>query len=318
MSRFKVVISDAYYENVDQERALLETIDAELIRCHCKTEDEVIEAAKGCDALICQFAPITLRVIETLDNCKVIVRYAIGVDIINLKAAKEKGIVVCNVPDYSIDEVSNHAIALLMDCARKLSYTAVLAKEGKTGYQFIQPLYRMQGRTLGLVGFGRIPRLVAQKMKGFGLDLVAYDPYADPKVAAQYGVELASFEELLERSDYVSVHCPLTEETRHLFDRAAFAKMKNSAIFINTARGAVVNETDLIKALKTHQIAMAGIDVTETEPIRPDHPLLKLDNAIVTPHIAWYTVESVLALQRMVAEEVVRVLSGEGPRNPVN
>ena len=318
METFKVVISDCYYEDVEQEQREMRQIGARLERCNCKTEDEVIAAAKDCDALICQFAPITRRVIERMPRCKVIVRYAIGVDNIDVKAAEELGVYVCNVPDYSIDEVSNHAIALLLDCAKKLTYLAGQVKRGNCSYTVLKPLYRMQGRTLGLVGFGRIPRMVARKMAGFGVNIVAYDPYIDARAAEELGVKPVGWEELLRCSDYISVHCPLTPETRHLFNRAAFEKMKDTCIFVNTARGAVVCEEDLVWALRNGQIGMAGLDVTETEPIPADHPLLTLDNALVTPHAAWYSEEAVKSLQLKVAQEAARVLQGQQPQNPVN
>jgi len=314
----KVVIADYYYESIHQEQAVMAELGAELKDYHCTTEDEVIAVAEGCDALICQFAPITRRVIETLTNCKVIVRYAIGVDNIDLKAAEEHGIYVCNVPDYSIDEVSNQAIALLMDCAKKLTYLANQVKQGNCSYTVIKPLFRMEGKTLGLVGFGRIPRLVAKKMAGFGLDIITYDPMVNEQAAKELGVTPVSLDELLERSDYISVHCPLMESTHHMFNKETFQKMKNTAIFVNTARGGVVKEEDLIWALENGEISMAGLDVTETEPIPMDHPLLKLDNAVVTPHAAWYSEEAVKSLQLKVAEEVARVLRGEDPKNPVN
>ena len=318
MNRWKVVISDYYYKNLDQEKAILASVDAELLSYHCKTEDEVIQAAADCDGLICQFAPITRRVIESLRRCKVIVRYAIGVDNIDLKAAEECGIIVCNVPDYSIDEVSNHVIALLLDCCKKLTYMAGQTKLGNTSYTMIEPLSRMEGRTLGLMGFGRIARVVARKMSGFGLNIIAYDPMMDTAAAQQLNVSPVSFQELLAQSDYISIHCPLTQETHHLFDRQIFEQMKPTVIFINTARGAIVKEEDMVAFLREHEFAMAGIDVTETEPVPTDHPLLKLNNAVVTPHVAWYSVESVLSLQRKVAEEVAGVLSGQPPRHPVN
>lgn len=318
MKKPTVVITDYYYESIQQEQELCRQAGFELLDYQCKTEDDVIAAAAGCDALINQFAPITRRVIETLSNCKVIVRYAIGVDNIDVKAAEENGIIVCNVPDYSIDEVSNHAIALLLDCAKKLTYFAGKAREGCNSYTVVKPLYRMAGNVLGLMGFGRIPQLVARKMSGFGVKIIACDPMIDPAIAEKHGVELVSFERLLRESDYLSVHCPLNESTRHVFDREAFAKMKKSAIFINTARGAVVNEADLIHALESGEIAMAGIDVTETEPFTADHPLLKMDNVVVTPHVAWYSEEAVKSLQRKTAEEVVRVLQGQEPLHPVN
>lgn len=318
MSKFKVVICDYYYESLQQEKQVFSQLDIDLRDYHCKTEEEVIAVASDCDALICQFAPITRRVIESLKNCRVIVRYAIGVDNIDLKAAEDHGIYVCNVPDYSVDEVSNQAIALLLDCAKKLTYLANQVKQGNSSYTVVKPLYRIAGKTLGLVGFGRIPQLVAKKMAGFGVDIITYDPYVNETAAEALNVTPVSLEELLQRSDYISVHCPLMDSTRHMFNKEAFQKMKPTAIFVNTARGGVVKEEDLVWALENGIIAMAGLDVTETEPVSVDNPLLKLPNAVVTPHAAWYSEEAVETLQRMVAEEVVRALKGEPLRSPVN
>lgn len=318
MNKFKVVICDYYYESLQQEKQVFSQLDIDLRDYHCKTEEEVIAVAADCDALICQFAPITRRVIEKLQNCRVIVRYAIGVDNIDLKAAEEHGIYVCNVPDYSVDEVSNHAVALLLDCAKKLTYLANQVKQGNSSYTVVKPLYRIAGKTLGLVGFGRIPQLVARKMAGFGVEILTYDPYVNREAAKALNVTPVSLEELLQRSDYISIHCPLMDSTRHMFNKEAFQKMKPTAIFVNTARGGVVKEEDLVWALENGIIAMAGLDVTETEPVSVDNPLLKLPNAVVTPHAAWYSEEAVETLQRMVAEEVVRALKGEPLRSPVN
>lgn len=318
MNKPKVVITDYYYESIHQEAAVMAEMGAELLDYHCQTEDEVIAVASDCDALICQFAPITRRVIESLTRCRVIVRYAIGVDNIDVAAAEEHGIYVCNVPDYGIDEVSNHAIALLLDCAKKLTYLAGQVKQGNCSYTIVKPLFRMEGKTLGLMGFGRIPRLVAKKMAGFGVHIIAYDPMMNEEQARELGVTPVSFDQLLRESDYLSVHCPLTANTHHLFNEAAFRAMKPTAIFINTARGGVVKEEDLIRALEQGEIAMAGIDVTETEPIPVGHPLLKLDNAVVTPHAAWYSEEAVQSLQLKAAQEAARVLMGQPPLNPVN
>lgn len=318
MYKKKVIITDYYYENIDQEHQIMAELGADLHGFHCKTEDEVIAVASDCDALICQFAPITRRVIESLKHCKVIVRYAIGVDNIDIYAAEERGIYVCNVPDYSIDEVSNMAIALLLDCAKKLTYLAGQVKQGNCSYTVVKPLFRMEGKTLGLVGFGRIPRLISKKMSGFGLDIITYDPMVNEQAAFDLCVTPVSFDELLQRSDYISVHCPLMDSTRHMFNKKTFLRMKPTACFINTARGGIVKEEDLVWALSEHKIAMAGIDVTEDEPISVNHPLLHMDNAIVTPHVAWYSEEAVRSLQRKAAEEVARVLRCEMPLNSVN
>ena len=315
----KVVISDYYYENLDLERQVLSEIqDTELFDYHCKTEDEVIEAAGDADVLIVQFSPVTRYVIEGLKRCRLIVRYAIGVDNIDVEAASVHGIYVANVPDYSLDEVSNHAIALLMACAKKLPALAASVKEGKWGYSLIKPLYRMEGQVLGLAGLGRIPALVARKMSGFGMRIIAYDPYIPEETAAKLGVDLVDFETLLSESDYLSVHCPLGPETRHLFDYDKFKKMKKTSFIINTARGGVICEKDMIRALREGEIAGAGLDVCEKEPIEPDNPLLQMENVIITPHVAWYSEEAVKSLQKKVAEEAARVLRGEKPLHPVN
>lgn len=319
MGKLKVVISDYYYEDLEMERRELAQIpEVELFDYHCKTEEEVIERAGDADILIVQFAPITRKVIEHLEKCRLIVRYAIGVDNIDVEAATERGIYVANVPDYSLDEVSNHAVALLMASVKKLPALAQHVKEGRWDYSLVKPLYRMEGKTLGLVGFGRIPALVAEKMSGFHLHIVAYDPYVDSRTAQRAGVELVDLDTLLKESDYISVHCPLTENTRGMFDRTAFGKMKQTAFFINTARGGVVCEAALVEALEQGELAGAALDVCEREPITPENPLLHMENVIVTPHVAWYSEEAVKSLQKKVAEEAVRVLRGEKPLHPVN
>jgi len=315
----KVVITDYWYETLENEERILSTLDGLTLEAHhCKNEEELCELVKDADAVIVQFAPITERVIGCMDKCKLIVRYAIGVDNIDLDAATDRGIYVANVPDYSIDEVSNHAIALMMALAKKLIPLTASVKQGKWDYTVTKPLYRMRGQTLGLVGFGRIPSMVAEKMRGFGLKIIAYDPYVKPEMAKQMGVELVPLKELLQISDYISVHCPLTKDTHHLLSDAEFRLMKSSAILINTARGPIIDEVALIAALQQGEIAAAGLDVIEKEPINPDSPLLQMDNVIVTPHNAWYSEDAVATLQRSVAEEVVRVLTGSLPKNLVN
>jgi D-3-phosphoglycerate dehydrogenase / 2-oxoglutarate reductase len=318
MRRFKVVVSDSYYDNLNIEVHELCKIGAQVFDYHCKTEEEVIDVTGDADALIVQYAPITRRVIENLKRCKVIVRYGIGVDNIDVAEATSRGIYVANVPDYSIDEVSNHAIALLLACARKLTVLADDVQEGNWRYKIAEPLYRVQGRTLGLMGFGRIPQQVAKKMKAFGVEIIAYDPFVSYDEALKIGVKLVDLETLLTNSDYLSVHCPLNDATRYLINRSAFKKMKSNMIFINTSRGEIVCEKDLIWALENGEIAQAGIDVCQQEPIPHSSPLLKMSNVIITPHIAWYSVEAVQSLQQMVAEEVARVLTGEKPKNPLN
>lgn len=318
MDKLKVVITDYYYESLQHEKNELAKINADIFDYHCNNEDEVIEVAKDADAIIVQFAPITRKVIENLDKCKLIIRYAIGVDNIDIEAATEHNIYVANVPDYGIDEVSNHAILLLLASARKLPISLQSVKEGLWDYKLTKPLYRLAGKRLGLVGFGRIPRLIAKKLQGFSLEIISHDPYVNTEQAKELGVQMVSLDELVETSDFISIHSPLTESTKHLFNISTFEKMKRTAFIINTARGPIIKEEDLIEALRKRYIAGAALDVTEKEPIDINNPLLKMDNVILTPHSAWYTEEAIETLQKMVGEEVVRVLSGNKPKNLVN
>ncbi len=314
----KVAITDYAYEHVDAEREIISAIPAELVTGQCRTEDEVIELARDADGLICQFAPITCRVIKELSKCRVIVRYAIGVDIIDVKCAEKEGIHVCNVPDYGVDEVSDHAMLLLLAAARKLPDLQRSVVESRWSYLDAKPVHRIKGATLGLAGFGRIPRLVAKKALAFGMKVIVFDPYVPPEMVREAHCEPVGFDDLLAAADYISVHTPLTEETRHLFGSDAFGKMKRNPILVNTSRGGVIDESALLEALKSGQVTAAALDVTEKEPINRDNPLLTMPNVMITPHSAWYSEEAIELLQRGVAEEVARVLTGNPPKNPVN
>ncbi len=319
MSKFKVVITDYWYETLDMEKAELSKLGGvELSANQCKEEDALVDLVQDADAVIVQFAPITKKVIDAMKKCKLIVRYAIGVDNIDLAAATSKKIFVANVPDYSIDEVSNHAITLLLALAKKIIPLFDSVKKGKWDYTISKPLYRVSGRTLGLIGFGRIPMMVAKKMSSFGVKMICYDPYINQDVPKEFGVIPVDLDTLLKNSDYISVHCPLNNQTKHMLSKEQFTKIKPGAILINTARGGVIDESALIEALQSGIIAAAGLDVTEKEPISTDNPLLFMDNVIITPHNAWYSEEAIATLQRMVGEEVVRVLSGQLPKNLVN
>ncbi|MBE6830845.1 MAG: C-terminal binding protein [Ruminococcaceae bacterium] len=314
----KVVITDFEYPNVDQETKIITESGAQLQACHLRTEEEIIAAVRDADAVIVQYAVITMKIIDHMQNCKMIIKYGIGVNNIDSAAATEKGIYVCNVPDYGVDEVSNHAIALLLALAKKLPMITKALRGGDWDYTSTVPLFRLAGSTLGLVGLGRIPSLVAKKMSGFGMRILAFDPYMTPEAARERGAELVDFETLCRESDFISIHCPLTDSTTHLFDEKAFALMKKTAFLINTARGPVIEEQALIQALKSGIIAGAGLDVFESEPISQESELLRMDNVIATPHCAWYSEEAISTLQRKVAEEVVNVLGGNPPFNRTN
>ncbi|TQI66593.1 C-terminal binding protein [Clostridium sp. KNHs216] len=314
----KVVITDFEYPNVDQETKIITESGAQLQACHLKTEEEIIAAVRDAEAVIVQYAVITRKIIDHMQNCKMIIKYGIGVNNIDSAAATEKGIYVCNVPDYGVDEVSNHAIALLLALAKKLPVITKALRGGDWGYTSAVPLFRLAGSTLGLVGLGRIPSLVAKKMSGFGMRILAFDPYMTPEAARERGAELVDFETLCRESDFISIHCPLTDSTTHLFDEKAFALMKKTAFLINTARGPVIDEQALVQALKSGKIAGAGLDVFESEPISQKSELLRMENVIATPHCAWYSEEAISTLQRKVAEEVVNVLGGNPPFNRTN
>jgi len=311
----KIVITDCDHPSVEIEREILSEIDPEFVLAHCNTEEEVIEVAKDADGIINQYAPITRKVIESLKKCKVIARYGVGVDNIDVEAATEHGIIVANVPDYCVDEVSTHAMALILACARGITLLDRKRREKKWDFTLAKPLFRTQGKTLGLFGLGRIARKVVQKASGFGLKVIAYDPYVS-KVDIE--VKLVELSQLLTDSDFVSIHAPLTAETKHSFGENELKLMKKTAYLVNTSRGPVINEKALYIALKEKWIAGAALDVTEKEPPNWEYPLLKLDNIIITPHISFYSEESYIELKTKVAEAVLSVLKGELPRAIVN
>jgi D-3-phosphoglycerate dehydrogenase len=255
--------------------------------------------------------------IGQMKRCRIISRFGIGVDNVDLDAATAAGIVVTKVPDYCIDEVSDHAMALLLALVRKIPASNAQVHAGRWEMKAVVPIHRLRGRVLGLVGFGRIPQLVAPKAKAFGLRVIVYDPFVPADVLARERVDQVDFDELLAESDYVSIHTPLLPETRNLFSTEAFGRMKPGAYLINTARGPIVDDQALAKALDAGQLAGAALDVMPTEP-PVGSPLLGRENVIITPHTSFYSEESLLELQRKAAQEVADVLSGKPPKNPVN
>ena len=315
---YKVVITDYFYENIDLEKEILEANGFEVISIQTKDEEQLIVGSKGADAIINQFAPMTRKVIETLDNCKIIARYGIGYDNVDVTAASEKGVYVTNVPHYCLDEVAEHAITLLLTLARKVPMLDKAVKNNVWDYTMGKPINRIKGRTLGLVGFGNIAKQVASRAKGLGLEVLAFDPYIADEEMVKRGVIKSELADVLQNSDYVSVHVPYTKNTLHLIGDNEFDMMKNTALFINVARGPVVNEASLIRALTNGKIAGAAVDVLEKEPPSKNHPLFTMDNVIITPHIAYYSEESELELRTTTTNEVVRVLRGEMPLYPVN
>ena len=318
MTKPLVAVADSVFPNLDLAEAVLSEVKAELRLADEPTPEAILEVAREADGMLVTYAQITGDIIRQLSRCRIIARFGIGVDNVDIEAATEMGIVVTKVPDYCIDEVSDHSLALLMALARKIPYSNQLTHSGEWKMPAVVPLYRLRGRTLGLVGFGQIPRMLAPKAQALGLQVVAYDPYVSEEAMAALEVEKIAFDQLLNVSDYISVHAPLTPDTHHLFDREAFRRMKPDALLINTARGPLVDEQALVEALDSGELAGAALDVREQEPPPTDSALLGRTDVILTPHTAFYSVEALEDLQTKATQEVVRVLRGERPRNPLN
>jgi D-3-phosphoglycerate dehydrogenase len=304
------------------ERDILSRADADIVMSG-REPDAIIEAGRDADALLINTGLVPEKVIESLEKCQVIVRTGIGVESIDIDAATGRGIMVCNVPDYCIDEVSDHAMGLLLSCARNIVAQDKLVRQGVwSAYATANPVHALRGAKLGLLGFGKIPRQMVPKAQAFGLDVSAFDPYVPAGQMEELGVRSRTWEELLRESDYLSAHVPLTPETQHMLDEAAFKAMKPSAHLINTARGGLVDTDALVRALKEGWIAGAGLDVLEMEHgtggLSTDDPILALENVILTPHMGYYSEESLRGLRRMAVEEISRVLRGYWPKNLVN
>jgi D-3-phosphoglycerate dehydrogenase / 2-oxoglutarate reductase len=317
MPSLLVAVADSVFPNLDLARAVVSRAGAELRLASQPTPDGIVAAAREADALLVTYAKINADMIREMKKCRIISRFGIGVDNVDIEAATRAGIVVTKVPDYCIDEVSDHAMALLLSLIRKIPFSSARAHAGRWEMPAVTPIHRLRGTVLGLVGFGRIPQLVAPKAKAFGMRVMAYDPYVSLNVMEQAGVGRLEFTELLKISDYISIHSPLLPETHHLFSTQVFHQMKPGALLVNTSRGPVVDEAALAAALDAKQIAGAALDVLEQEP-PVNSPLFGRENVILTPHTSFYSVESLEELQTKAAEEVVRVLTGQPPRNPVN
>ena len=320
MAQYKVVLTDFSEpdHDLEVEEFRASGLDLELVRLNARTADDLFPAVADADALLVQWAQITRPVIARLERCKVISRYGIGVDMVDLEAAAERGIWVCNVPDYCIEEVSTHTLTCLLTLNRHLLTHNSHVKSGRWGGVPGGPPGRLSTQTLGIVGLGHIGREVARKATALGLSLLGFDPYLSAEKAAALGVELTSLEALLRRSDYVSLHCPLNAETRHLIGPAQLGWMKPGAYLLNLSRGAVVDQPALVQALASGQIAGAALDVLEQEPPAANDPLLQMDNVIITPHLASWSGAALIQLRRDTARNVVEALQGQQPRSIVN
>jgi D-3-phosphoglycerate dehydrogenase len=321
--KLKVVISDYDFGDVDVERSVIEAAGFELVAAQCKSEGELIDVSRDAVAVITQYARVGGKTINAFQNCRVIARYGIGVDIVDVEAATRRNILVTNIPDYCVDEVADHAMGMLLACIRKLKIFDKATHAGIWRWQAAQPIHRMRGRTMGLLAFGKIARAIAERGKPFGLEMIAYDPYLSKDTFTRYDVTPVSFDELIEQTDYLMIQIPLTAETKGMIGEVQLKKMKPTSVLINTSRGPLVDNDALFRALKEGWISGAGIDDTAEEPAkkrgwRAENPLFQLDNIIITPHSAYYSEESIQEARWRASEEVVRVLSGNPPLSPVN
>lgn len=316
-AKAKVVLTDYVWESLDVEKNTLAGL-ADLVPLQTKKPDEFIAQAADCDALLNTYAgPITAEVMSKMPKCKIIARYGIGVDTIDLDAATAAGIIVTNNPTYCIEEVAEHTMALLLSAARKVAFYDRQVRSGRWEVPPGKPLFRVAGRTLGLVGFGNIARQVAIRAASFGMRVIYADPFINDGQFDAPGkkVELNA---LLGEADFVSLHPPLTPQTRKMISDDALSRMKPTAVLINCARGPVVDTDALVRALDAKKIAGCALDTTDPEPLPNPHPLRDRENVILNPHVAWYSEQALVGLQAGAPSEVKRVLSGEWPVNVVN
>ncbi|MCM3713652.1 C-terminal binding protein [Alkalihalobacillus oceani] len=284
----------------------------------CATEEEVIAACQDADAVLSVYAPMTEKVIAALPNCKALVRYGIGFDNIDVEAASKRGIAACNIPDYCIPEVATHTMAMLLQFERKIGLLDASVREGQWNPNAGFYSRRLSSLTLGLVGFGNIAQEVAKYAASFEMKIITYDPFISDEVVDRYGVKKVTLEQLFTDADYISAHVPLNEHTHHLINEEAFNKMKNSTVLLNTARGPIIDQTALVKALKEKTIRGACLDVLEHEPLQLDDEILKLEHVVITPHAAFNSEEAKQRLHLRVAETAYAILQGEHPSNILN
>jgi D-3-phosphoglycerate dehydrogenase len=310
-----VIITDCDHGTIAPEESVLRAAGVEYRLHQARTEDDVVAVARDADAIILQYAPITGRVLDGLARCRVAVRYGVGVDTVDLGAATERGVVVANVPDYCMEEVSDHALAMGLALWRGVVLYDRAIRSGTWSAAMKTPMYRLRGKVVGVIGLGRIGACFARKAMGVGMTAIGYDPYL---TALPDGVRSVSFETLLGEADLISLHLPLSAATKHLINGAALRLMKPTALLVNTARGGLVDTKALCAALQEGRIGGAALDTLEQEPVPADSPLLAFSNVILAPHAGWYSDQSVMDLKRKTAEAAIAVLRGQRPYSPVN
>lgn len=318
MARFNVVILKHGYPNTTIEQEIVTSAGGQLLDGDHLSEEERWRAAEETDALLVRWERLTPNRIRKMRRCRIIVRYGVGYDNVDYEAATQAGIMIGHAPCYCVEEVATHALALWLACLRNIIPTHRFLAGGRWADQPLAPVHRIQGQTFGIVGLGNIGKAVARRLTGWGLRLLATDPYAEPECAAEVGVELVDLSTLCRESDYLSLHVPLLPETRHMIGRREFELVKQGAILVNTARGPVLDTAALLDALTSGSVRAAGLDVFETEPLPHDSPLRGHPRVVLTNHVAWYSEQSQIELHRTVAEEAVRACTGGLPRNIAN
>ena len=313
-----VYVTDYTYAHLDYERGILEPLGCTVIGRQCRTAADVIAQCGDAIALLNQYAPLTREVFAALPNLKMVVRYGVGYDSVDVAAATEHGVMVVNVPDYGVQEVADHTLALLLAMVRKIPAIVNDVTAGRWNDNTFHPIMGLADKTVGLLGFGNIAKEVAKRTQAFNMQVQAYDPFVAADVFATHHVAGVSAETVFATSDIIGVHLPLNDHTRHFVGATTLAQMKKTAYLINMARGGVVHSADLAAALHAGQIAGAALDVLDVEPMPADHPLRNAPNCLLTCHIAWYSEASLVRLQQFAALEIARMLQGESPRSVVN
>ncbi|MCG8515095.1 MAG: C-terminal binding protein [Halanaerobiales bacterium] len=324
MARWKVYVTDYDYDNLDLEKSILEPIGAEVIGLQCKTGEGLAELAKDADIIMARYAKITRETLEQLERCKAICRYGIGVDTVDVKAVYDNGMILTNIPDFCIEEVAEHSIAMGLTLLRRLPMYDQATKAGSWRWQDAGgPIQRFRDMTWGIIGFGKIGQNIALKIKGLGFKVVCNDPFISQNYINSFGVEKVAFSDLIRSADLVNVMCPYNKSTHHIIDQAALKEMKPTSVVINCSRGKLVDNQALYQALKEGWIAAAGLDDTEDEPAKNinwqprDNPLFSLDNCLISPHAAYYSEASLEDNRRLAAENAKAVLLGTRPINIV-
>ena len=313
-----VLITDWDQDSVREEESTAAGAGVRLLRANCRSEQDVIRQARGVQGLLVQYAPITRAVLAALPGLKAVGRYGVGVDNVDVDAATAHGVAVCNVPDYGTEDVSDHAIALALSVARAVTVLDRSMRSGNYSLAAAKPLHRLTGRVFGVVGLGLIGAATARKARGVGYSTLGFDPVHTVGTTTADGTPVVGFDELVRRSDVISLHVPLNRHTRNLINRDVLAMMKTGSVLINTCRGGVVDTEALVEALEGGTIRGAGLDVFEEEPLPSSSALFRLENVVLTPHAAWYSEESQEELKRRTAQNVLDVMAGRKPRNILN